>query len=298
MTQYTTLVKRNMTIYLRDKGAVFFSLLSMLIIIVISMLFLGDVNAETIADILSQLPNRDVNADKENAKLFFLLWTVGGVISINAATVTVAVYSVVIKDKTDGISGAISTSAVSGGVISAAYVTSAFLCSVIICSLTLAISEIYCIIQGVQVFSLTEHLQLFGMIAINSFAYSAITYFLASLIKTEGAWSGAGTLIGTLIGFLGGIYIPLGTLAPALATVLKCLPAVYGVRMFRDVMLTDITARLFEGAPDSVRDECLTELGVTFDFMSTEITNVHCIAVLAVWGVVFLALSVAVSKKR
>lgn len=41
MTQYVQLIKRNMLIYLRDKGAVFFSFLSMLVIICLMVFFSG-----------------------------------------------------------------------------------------------------------------------------------------------------------------------------------------------------------------------------------------------------------------
>ncbi len=298
MTQYAELVKRNMRLYLRDKGAVFFSLLSMLIIIAVSMLFLGDINAETLADMLSSIPNRDRSADKANAKLFFLLWTVGGIISINAITVTVAVYSNMIKDKTDGILGAISTCPVKRGAICASYITSAFLCSVIICILTLAISEIYCIIQGAEPLSLKAHIELLFYIILNSFSYSAITYFIASVVKTQGAWSGIGTVIGTLVGFLGGIYIPLGSLAEGLASFLKCLPVIYGVTMFRKTMLSDISSELFDGVGDEIRAECLNTLGVEFEVFSTPVTIGHCILALFLWGAAFLILSIIISNKK
>ena len=69
MAAFIELVKRNIRIYLRDRGAVFFSLLSMLIVILLMILFLGDMNISAITDMLSQLPGRDAEQDEKNARL-------------------------------------------------------------------------------------------------------------------------------------------------------------------------------------------------------------------------------------
>ena len=58
-----------MKLYLRDKGEVFFSLLSMLVVICLMIFFLGDMNVETIVDNLKEIPNQDASEDKKNAEL-------------------------------------------------------------------------------------------------------------------------------------------------------------------------------------------------------------------------------------
>ena len=50
MEQLRVITKRNLMLYLRDKGAVFFSLLSMLIIIGLMVLFLGDAAIQNIQE--------------------------------------------------------------------------------------------------------------------------------------------------------------------------------------------------------------------------------------------------------
>ena len=150
--QFFELVKRNLRIYFRDKGAVFFSLLSMVIVIALMLFFLGDMNVENLAENLSYFQGRDAEKDKADAELFVLIWTAGGIISINAVTVTLAVLSSMIKDRANGILNSIYTAPVSRLKISAAYVFSSWTASVIICAITLAIAEIYCIIKGAEPF--------------------------------------------------------------------------------------------------------------------------------------------------
>ena len=289
MTNFTELVKRNIRVYIRDKGAVFFSLLSMLIVLGLMLFFLGDMNISSLTDLLGEFRDRNADTDKHNAELFVMLWTCGGIISINAATVTLAVYSSMISDRQKGVLNSIYTAPVSKFTISAAYVASAWICSVIICTLTLAISEIYCIIQGGAVFSLVSHLKLMGMIMANSFTYSSLMYLAAVLVRTEGAWSGIGTVIGTLVGFLGGIYLPIGTLAEEIAAVLKFFPVIYGAKMFRNVMTEEICNEIFTDAPEAFRTEYLDAMGVNIDFFGTEISDGGCVAILLISGLVFLA---------
>lgn len=297
MVQYFELVKRNMRIYLRDRAAVFFSLLSMVIVLALMLFFLGDSYESAITGALAALPDRDASLDADNASMFVLLWTCAGIVSINAVTVTMAVYSAMIKDRSEGRFGSIYTAPISRLTVSASYVTAAWVCSVIICLLTLAISEIYCIIEGGEPFSLMAHLKLIGMIAANSFTYASLMYLAAVLIKTEGAWSGIGTVVGTLVGFLGGIYLPIGELADSIAASLKCLPVIYGTKMFRSVMVEEIGAKLFEGAPDAIRDELYEVLGVELECFGVQVSDTVCVALHLLCGLLFLAAGVLVTKK-
>lgn len=297
MTGFTELVKRNLRVYFRDRSAVFFSLLSMVIVIALMLFFLGDMNIDSIINILSAFPGRDAEKDKANAEMLVLIWTAGGIISINAVTVTLAVLSSMIKDRTSGVLNSIYTAPISRLAISASYVTASWVASVIICAITLAISEIYCIINGAEPFSAAAHFKLIGMIAVNSFAYSSLMYLVAMHAKTEGAWSGLGTVIGTLVGFLGGIYLPIGTLSDGIANAMKCLPVIYGSAAFRDIMTKDIVAELFEGAPAELVTEYKQAMGIELTVGESAVSSGMCVIILAVCGVVFLAAGAFVSAK-
>ena len=100
--QVTMMTGRNLKLYLRDQGAVFFSLLSMLIVIGLMTLFLGDMHIEEITNLLGKFPGRDAAADKKNAELFVLSWTFAGILSINAVSVTFSALTSMVKDKTSG----------------------------------------------------------------------------------------------------------------------------------------------------------------------------------------------------
>ena len=54
MIELNGMVKRNCLVFLKDKGAVFFSLMAMIIVLVLTGIFLGDMNIESVTDLLEQ----------------------------------------------------------------------------------------------------------------------------------------------------------------------------------------------------------------------------------------------------
>ena len=271
MEQFFVFTGRNLKSYFRDRGGVFFSLLSMLIVIVLMVFFLGDMYIENTVSILGEFPGRDAAADRENAELLILIWNFAGILSINAVTVTLAVYSVMIKDRATGKLNSIYTAPVSRGIITGGYMAAAWTASVLVCTITLIITEIYGIIKGMEAFSLITHMQLIGLILVNSFVYAAFMYLLAMIAKTEGAWSGIGTVIGTLVGFLGGIYIPIGSLSPAIGSLMKCTPIIYGTSMFRSVMTEAIAEITFSGVPEEVMEKYELVTGIHLEIFDRTI---------------------------
>lgn len=296
MEQFIVFTGRNLKNYFKDKGAVFFSLLSMIIVICLMTFFLGDMNIESIKNLLLQFPGRDAVADERNAELLVFVWTCAGIISINAVTVTMAVYSVMIKDRASGRINAIYTSPMSRTAIAGGYIASSFIASVCVCVLTLFAIELIGVQKGMTFFPAVIHIRLFGMIAMNSFTYAAFMYLMVLLAKTEGAWSGMGTVIGTLVGFLGGIYIPVGALSETVGSIIKCTPVIYGTAMFRTVMTEDILAKTFQGLPDEVIAEYCDVMGISLKLFGKEIGTPEEWLILLLCGIIFLITGVAFLK--
>ena len=296
MNQLFAITSRNLKQYLRDKSAIFFSLLSMFIVIVLMFFFLGDANVDGITSLLASFPGRDPEKDKENAKLLVLAWTCAGMVSINAVTVTQASLSYMIKDRESSKLGSIYTAPVSRLTIAAGYVLAAWISSVIICSLTLIITEIYCIAQGMAAFSFVSHLKLLGFIAANSFTYATLMYLVAAIVKSSGAWGGLGTIIGTLVGFLGGIYFPIGQLSEGIAGMMKCTPVIYGAALFRKEMTATMLEQTFEGVPTEVVTEFNRVMGSELTIGDHVLGAPEELAVLLISGAVFLIAGAAVVR--
>ncbi len=296
MEQFLVLTARNIKVYLRDKGAVFFSLLSALIVICLMVFFLGDMNIDGVVGILDSFSLREYEANKKNAELLVLSWTCAGILSINAVTVSLAVYSGMIKDRVNGRLNAIYTAPISRLKIALGYIASAWTASVFVCLLTLAITEGYGMMNGMEPYTLMEHMELLAMIMVNSFVYASLMYPLSMIAKSEGAWSGFGTVLGTLVGFLGGIYIPIGSLADSISGLLKCTPIIYGTSMFRKVMTKSILESTFQGVPVEIVEEYREIMGIQLTIGDYILKLRDEWIVLFVCGIIFLAIGMFMLK--
>ena len=301
MRSFLAINKRNLGLYFRDYSAVFFSLLSMLIIIVLMVFFLGDINNSDLLDAIKLVPGRGGDADAETIKNFSFLWTCAGIMTINASTVTHAFYSNMIKDRTGNRLNSLFVMPVKRPIFVLGYVSAAWAAGVIMSIITLIATEIIGVINGVDILPAATHLELIGLIMLNTFVYSTIMFLLATVIKSQSAWSGIGIILGTLAGFLGGIYFPLGSMSEAMQKTVKCFPFIYGTSLFRKVMLNPLEKSFFDGTPEIIRSEVDKAMGMDLFLGNVQLSEGSKAGILVAVGVVFIVLStmcLSLGKKK
>lgn len=292
MRQFGAICSRNFKIYIRDAGSIFFSFLSMLIVIGLMLIFLGDVTIDGVMSAVNQIPGRNPENDLSVAKDIIFLWTTAGILAINGATVTLAFYSNMIKDRTGNRLNSIMVMPIKRGTIVAGYIVSAWVVSALMGVFALGIIEVIGAIKGIALFSFSTHIKIILITLLNSLVYSSVMYFFASIVKTEGAWSGFGIVVGTLVGFLGGIYFPIGSLSDSVATVVKCFPVIYGTSLYRKVMMDSLETSFFEGCPDLVREIFDETMGVNLSFCEKTLSLGEQVVILLCIGGLFALLSV------
>ena len=168
MRQFGAICSRNFKIYLRDRGSIFFSFLSMIIVIVLMLVFLGDVTVDAVISAVEQIPGRDSAADMADAKNMIFLWTTAGILAINGATVTLAFYSNMIKDRNGNRLNSIMVMPVSRAVIVAGYIFSAWVVSVLMGVIALGIIEAVGAAKGIALFSFRVHVRIILITMLNS----------------------------------------------------------------------------------------------------------------------------------
>lgn len=204
MKTVMTLVNRNIKIYMRDKAAVFFSLLSMLITLLLMILFLGSMNSDAIMNLLLEYGGeRDPVKDRLHAEHLVRVWTLAGIVLVNCVTVTMTVMENLIQDEAQGRLCAFYAAPVSRVRIMLGYLLSAWSVGTGMSLLTLLLGNLYLGMNG-KALGLQTCLILTGMIWINSFFYASLAYLLTLFVHSSSAWGGLLSVTGTLVGFLGG----------------------------------------------------------------------------------------------
>ncbi len=301
MRSFLAINKRNIGLYFRDYSAVFFSLLSMMIIIILMVFFLGDINNGDLLDAISLVPGRGGENDIESIKQFSFLWTCAGILTINASTVTHAFYANMIKDRTGNRLNSLLVMPVKRYVFVLGYVSGAWLAGVLMSAVTFAVTQVIAVINGIGLLPAETVGRLFLLIMLNNFVYSAIMFLLASVVKSQSAWSGIGIILGTLAGFLGGIYFPLGSMSDTMQKVVKCFPFIYGTSLFRKVMLMPLENTFFAGTPDAIRTEVDRVMGMNLFIGESQLSEIQKAGILIAVGVVFIILSticITLGKKK
>jgi multidrug/hemolysin transport system permease protein len=183
--------------------------------------------------------------------------------------------------------------------IAGGYTVSAFLIGVIMSIITLILAEIYVAANGGALLSLSAVCKVLGLILLSTFANTSLVLFIVSFFKSSNAFATASTIIGTVIGFLTGIYLPIGQLPEGVQWIIKVFPVSHAAALFRQVMMADPISITFAGAPESAIDEFEQLMGVTFRFGETTVSPLASAAILILTAVVFFGLSILnLSRKR
>lgn len=279
------MVKRNLKIYFQDKAAVFFSMLSVIIIFALYIFFIGD----SISSGLKFLPhpNRLMRA-----------WMLAGMLASASITTSLGAYGVMISDRENKTIKDFYSSPVSRRQIAGGYIITGFIISIIMSIFTLIFGEIYMGMIGGAVLDMDILLKLFGVIVLSAFASSAIASFIISFLKTNSAYSAASMIVGTLIGFLIGAYIPIGNLPENVQWLVKYFPCAHSAVLYRQLLMESSIKENFANQPTAVLKETKEILGVVFVYNGHTASAWMSVAALLITGVVFYLLAVLVLIRK
>ena len=270
---------RNLKIFFRDRSAVFFSLLSPLILIGLYVLFLGDVYADNFSEIA-------------NARELLDRWVMAGLLSTTAVTGAIGAFGGKMDDCSRKIEKDLLSSPLPRALLAAGYLLSALEIAIVLCLFALLPVEAYFLFHGGEGLSPSMFLPLWAMIVASSLCSVCMVFFCTAFLKSPSAFSTAGAIVGTLIGFLTGIYLPIGTLPEAVQWLVRLFPISHAAALFRQIMMQIPLEAAFSGAPVEAREKFELALGIRFQFGESLLSPAGNLAVLLGSAAVFFALAV------
>ena len=275
----TYFIFRNLKIFFRDKSAVFFSLLAVFIIIALYVLFLGDMVASSVPNV-------------ENSRFLMDSWIMAGLLAVISITTTMGAFEIMVNDKSRNISKDFYSAPLKRSAIGGGYIISAFIIGIIMSLIALVLVELYILSGGGKLLPPGSIFQAFALIILSVVSSSSIVFFLVSFFKSQSAFSTAATIIGTLIGFLTGIYIPISALPESVRLVIKIFPVSHSAVLFRQIFMKAPTALAFDGATEQTILSFHESLGVIFRFGETTVSPLASIIYLMFTAVLFFTLAV------
>jgi len=282
----TSLIQRNLTLFFRDRMGVFFSLLAVLIVIILYAVFLGDVW------LTESLENID------GAATLMDTWLIAGLLAIASITTTLGAFSVMIDDRIKKINKDFYSSPVKRSNITFSYICSAFLIGVIMSCITVVVAQIYILMRGGDLFSAVSCVKTFLLILLASLASTSIVCFIVSFFKSQNAFNTASTILGVMIGFVTGIYLPVGALPGSAQTIMDVFPLSHAASLFRQTLMDGPMKNVFDGVPAETVQEFNEYMGVTLSIGSYEVTALVSVLILIATVIIFFGLSLwSMSRK-
>ncbi|MHB8128209.1 MAG: ABC transporter permease [Mobilitalea sp.] len=293
------LIKRNILVYSRDRSNVFFSLLSMIIIIGLMVIFLGKMNADGVVNLLNQFGGeRDAVVDMANAEQLVMLWALAGIVVVNSVTITLIMVGIMVEDEEQKRLSSFYVSPVNRSVFVLGYIVAAIIMGIIMCTLTVVIGEVYIGVTGGTLLTLAAMGKILLFIILIVFSSASMVFLVVNFVHTQSAFSGLATIIGTLVGFLAAIYLPLGMLPEKVQNVLKCFPLVHGCSFLRNLLTEQIITDTFSNCPQDVITGYKEYMGMTILFKDSVVTDVIKVAFMVISGIIFIGISAILQKRR
>jgi multidrug/hemolysin transport system permease protein len=280
------LVKRNLLIFFREKSNVFFSLLGVIVIIGLYVLFLGDLLVKGMAGM-------------KGVRFLMDSWIMAGLLAVTPVTASLGAMATIIEDKRYNIYKDFAASPLKRITLAGSYIISGFLISLILTFITFVLAEVYIVIYGGELLTIAAALKVILLIIFTTAVSSIMMFYIVSWFKSINTYTTASTLVGTLIGFITGIYIPIGSLPKSIQTIIKIFPPSHAGVLFRRVMMEQPEKVTFAGAPTAALEEFRLNLGVSFKVGDTILSSYASILYILIFMIIFFALSVIkISKKE
>ena len=278
-------VSRNLKVFFRDKTAVFFSLLAVFIVLGLYVFFLGDVWVESFPNI-------------KGVKNLMNCWIMAGLIGVTSVTANMGAFGTMIEDKSKNKIKDFYVSPIKKSKIVGGYIISSFIVGSMMSVLTLIISQIYLAYSGVDVLNFKELIEVFLVILITSLSNSAMILFIVSLFNSEKAFSTASTIVGTLIGFITGIYLPISMLPDSVQIIVKLFPTSHGISILRQIFMKKQMDISFADIPTNYIDEFKESMGVVYYINDKLVSNTTSIFILIASTIIFFFLAVLVLYRK
>lgn len=277
---------RNLKVFFKDKSSVFFSLLSVFIIIGLYALFLGDMLTTGFGG-------------APGTRFLMDTWIMAGMLAVSSITTTMGAFGAMVEDKSRKIDKDFIASPIKNSSIVSGYVLSSIIIGIIMSLITVVLMEIYVVVNGGELMNMTTLIKTIGLVLLSTISNSSIVFFVVSFFKSNNSFATASTVIGTLIGFLTGIYIPIGQLPEVAQWFIKCFPPSHAASLFRHVLMEVPMSTTFSGAGEQAITEFKQLMGVEYAFGNAVSTPLVNIIVLVASALVFFGLSIwNVSRKR
>ncbi|RDB45952.1 ABC transporter permease [Tsukamurella tyrosinosolvens] len=276
------LTRRNVVVFFRDPAAVFFSLLSPIILFVLFSAFLGGVQTDALQKSLPTASADDVDA-------FVYSWVIANLVMITTATTSLSALVVFVNDRVGNVFRDFLVSPISRLQMILSYLLGAFVVSVALSTTVFVLADVYLGVVHSAALSAGSFAQALAQLVGFCLLFSAIWSLVVTFIGSAGVFTSVATIVGTAGGFLAGAYITVGALPSGVVTFMNVLPLNQAATLMRGPFTRGPLDAL-AGTSDQARGTIEEEYGLLPHIASAQVPEWAIWVLFAVLFVVFVLL--------
>ncbi|MCL2107539.1 MAG: ABC transporter permease, partial [Oscillospiraceae bacterium] len=250
------------------------------------LLFLGDLMRKSLPD----MPGVGYLMDS---------WIMAGTLAVATLTTTMGALGFYVDDRVKGIDRDFAVSPLRRRSLAGGYWLGSNAIALLLCFAALVLAEAYIVINGGRLMGGSGLLKLLGALLLGILSSGCMAFALVSFFRSQNAFTSASVAIGSMTGFLTGIYLPIGQLPGPIQWVVRLFPVSHGGALLRQIMMEEAMAETFRGAPAETVMEFVEEMGIQYRFGSYLMPAWGNILVLACTAIVFFLIGfLNLTRKR
>ncbi len=259
---------RNLEIFLKDKANIFFALLAPLIVLGLYILFLGRIQTD---GILSSLQAAGLEGGEAQIRAFTVSWMLAGVLSSTCITVPLCACGIMVQDRKRGICADLLASPVPRWLSQAAYFLSVVAAGLVIGLAVFAVCLVWLAASGSWFLTAADVFGALGTLVLSVLSSATLLVFVVAFLKTEGAFTGLNVILGTVIGFFIGAYMPVSMFPAGIQYFTLFVPGSYSAGMFRNFFMRGTLEKISDlfGAPFA--ESLAQQYTLSLNFFGTDI---------------------------
>lgn len=279
MKNVLALTKRNCLLFLRSKQVVFSSLLSSIILIALYFLFIANLYSQGFNEIMgSNLTSGQINA-------MIYMQMIMGVLVINSVSLSTGMFTFMARDLETQKTNAFMLTKAKAVEITLSYLISALIVSFLLNLLTLIVSVIIIGASTGIWLGAGAFFAVVGVMILTTIIGCAVMLLITSIVRSSIAIGVISGFLGTILGFLCGIYMPYSNMGEGAVYVGSLLPFTHLTIWLKQIALGDIFNQI--GIPKELGDTILKE-----GFSASNVGL--CGANVPLWGMILISIGIGI----
>ena len=275
---------RNLALFFKDRMAVLLSFLAEGIVVVLYILFIRKNMIEAFSIV-------------KDIELLIDVWMIAGILGITSVTTTMGAYGIMVEDKAKHIQRDFLTSPIRKYALVGGYMGGAVMIGLFMSVLLFLISAVYILHQYRIQLANGQGVSLLLLFLLITLSNSALVLLVVSFLKSSNALASCCTILGALIGFLTGIYIPMGNLPEGVKTIIKVFPVSHAVVLLRQLLMEPLIDEKLNGLDGYRAQGFMQYLGVQYVWEGNIVTKKESIIILVTTAIFFFVLSIFKEQK-